>query len=331
VFDVTNWRDPSTTTTIRNGYDGRSVAASAFIQDAFTLIPDLTLYLGARLDHWETRGNFIQNTAPVSAITYPERSITSFNPKIAVVGKPASNLTLRAAWGRSFRSPSNLDLYSTTVSSNTTSPTGILTVQSDPNLQPERGSSWELGADWLPVPAVRLFGNVYETRLRDFISSRQFDRSLTQRINTGRVRVRGVEIGLSARLTDWLKADANASFIDSRVLENAVDPLSVGKRLTQVPDRIGYVGLTATPGKFIGVLEARYTDNVFITAQNLDTFQGVPTAYDEYGQVNAKIGYRFNRTLRANIAVNNLLDTKSYQFSLMPGRNFTFELVASLF
>jgi outer membrane receptor protein involved in Fe transport len=185
--------------------------------------------------------------------------------------------------------------------------------------------------DEVPVPAVRLFGNVYETRLRDFITSRQFDRSLTQRINTGRVRVRGVEIGLSARLTDWLKADANASFIDSRVLENAVDPLSVGKRLTQVPDRIGYVGLTATPGKFIGVLEARYTDNVFITAQNLDTFQGVPTAYDEYGQVNAKIGYRFNRTLRANIAVNNLLDTKSYQFSLMPGRNFTFELVASLF
>jgi iron complex outermembrane receptor protein len=331
VFDVTNWRDPSTTTTIRNGYDGRSLTASAFIQDAFTPIPDLTLYLGARLDHWETRGNFFQNTAPVSAITYAERSVTSLNPKIAAVGKPSTNLTLRAAWGRSFRSPSNLDLYSTTVSSNTTSPTGILTVQSDPNLQPERGSSWELGTDWRPVPAVRLFGNVYETRLRDFIGSRQISLALTQRINTGRVRVRGLEIGVSARITDWLEADANASFIDSRVLENAVDPLSVGKRLTQVPDRIAYVGLTATPGKFIGVLEARYTDNIFITAQNLDTFQGVPTAYDEHVQVNAKIGYRFNRVLRANIAVNNLLDARIYQFSLMPGRNFTFELVASLF
>jgi iron complex outermembrane receptor protein len=331
VFDVTNWRDPATTTSIRNGYDGRSVTTSAFVQDAFTLFPALTLYLGARLDHWQTRGTFFQTTAPVSNINYPERSVTSFNPKIAAVGKPLDTLTLRAAWGRSFRSPSNLDLYSTTVSSNTTSPTGILTVQSDPNLQPERGSSWELGADWRPVPAVRLYGNYYETRLRDFIASKNIDLSLTQRINTGRVRVRGVEIGASARLADWLEAEANASFIDSRVLENAVDPASVGKRLTQVPERIAYAGLTATPGKFIGVLEARYTDNIFITARNLDNVQGVPTAYDEHVVVNAKLGYRLTPAIRANIAVNNLLDNNYYQFSLMPGRNVTFELVMSVF
>lgn len=331
VLNVTNWRDPSTTTTIRNGYDGRSVTTSAFVQDAFTPIPELTLFLGARLDHWETRGNFFQNTAPLADITYPERSVTSFNPKLAAVGKPFDNLTLRAAWGRSFRSPSNLDLYSTTVSSNTTSPTGILTVQSDPNLQPERGSSWELGTDWRPVSAVRLFGSYYETRLRDFIASQNIDLSLTQRINTGLVRVRGVEVGASVRFNEWLEGEANASFIDSRVLENAVDPGAVGKRLTQVPKRIAYAGLTATPGNFIGVLEARYTDSIFITARNLDTFQGVPTAYDEHVVVNAKVGYRFTPNIRANIAINNLFDNEYYQFSLMPGRNVTFELVMSVF
>jgi hypothetical protein len=35
--------------------------------------------------------------------------------------------------------------------------------------------------------------------------------------------------------------------------------------------------------------------------------------------------------IRANIAVNNLLDNNYYQFSLMPGRNVTFELVMSVF
>jgi iron complex outermembrane receptor protein len=331
VFQTTNWRRPETRTTINNGYNGNSTTMSAFIQDAFSPIPEITIYAGARLDHWETNGEYFQNTAPVTSITYPERGQTSFNPKFAAVVRPFENLNLRAAWGRSFRNPSNLDLYSTTVSNNTLSPTGILTVQSDPNLSPERGSSWEIGADWRPIETVRVFGSYYETRLTDFIGSKNIDLSLTQRINVGLARVRGAEIGISAKITPWLTADANASLIDSRVLENEVDPGAVGKRLTQVPRRMAYAGLTATPGKFIGVIEARYTSQIFITARNADIVQGVPGAYDAHTLVNTKIGYRFAPMLRANLAINNLLDARIYQFALLAQRNATVELVMSFF
>jgi iron complex outermembrane receptor protein len=329
VFVLTNWRQHDTTTTVNNGYDGESVTTSAFVQDAFSPIPEVTLYAGARLDHWETEGDFFQNIAPLSQISYAKRSETSFNPKLAAVVRPVPSLNIRAAWGRSFRSPSNLDLYSTTVSSSGTSPTGLLTVQSDPNLQPERGSSWEVGADWHPVPEVRLFGSYYRTRLRDFIGSKQIDLSLTQRINVGRASVRGAEVGMTAKPLSWLTFDANMSFIDAQVDENDVDPASVGKRLTQVPRRIAYAGITATPGRFVAVIEARYSSKIFITARNADTFNGVPGAYDPHTLVNAKLGYRFNPMMRLNLSVNNLLDERTYQFALLAGRNATAELVFS--
>ena len=329
VFVLPNWRDTDVRTTINNGYDGRSTLSSAFLQDAWTPVDPLTLYLGARVDRWETRGRFFQNIAPVSNIAYPERSETSFNPKASAVLRPAGWATLRASYGRAFRTPSNLDLYSTTVSSSAISPTGILTVQSDPNLKPEHGSSKELGFDVRSGNRLRAFGSVYETRLTDFIATTQVNLSLSQRINIGRARVRGVEVGISARPVPWLTLDANASLIDSRVLENPTDPLSIGKRLTQVPRRIGYIGVTATPGKFVGVVEARYTDHIFITARNTDVVEGVPGGYDEYTLVNAKIGYKFDPKLRLNLSVNNVFDKDIFQFGLLAHRNVTVELVTS--
>lgn len=232
VFVLTNWRDSDTRTTVNNGYDGRSTLTSGFVQDAWTPVDPLTLYLGARLDHWQSRGRFFQTVTPVSSIDYPERSKTSFNPKVAAVVRPIHWATVRAAWGRAFRTPSNLDLYSTTISSSAISPTGILTIQSDPNLKPERGSSLELGFDARSGDRLRVFGSFYDTRLTDFIATTQVSLSLSQRINIGRARVKGVELGVSAKPLTWLTVDANASLIDSRVLENPTDLLAVGKRLT---------------------------------------------------------------------------------------------------
>jgi iron complex outermembrane recepter protein len=329
TFVLTNWRDPSTRTNVTNGYNGRSTTSSVFIQDSFTPFDALTIYAGARLDRWTTEGDFFQLIAPVSAIAYPKRSETSFNPKLSAVFRATDQLTLRAAWGESFRNPSNLDLYSTTVQSSTISPTGLLTIQSDPSLKPERGKSWEAGAEWRVGEFARLTGTVYETRLTDLIYSQQVSLALTQRINAGRARIRGFEAGVTLKPTDWLELVTNLSYIDSELLENNTDPLSVGKRLTQVPEWLGYIGLTANKGPVNATVETRYSGQTFITARNTDIVQNVPTANDSYWMTNAKIGYRFGPMIRANLSVNNVFDEKVYQFSLLPGRNATVELVLS--
>jgi iron complex outermembrane receptor protein len=324
---LANWRDLDSSTALNNGYDGRSTTASVFAQDEFSVHESLTVYAGARLDRWQTEGRFFQNTAPASRQDYAERAETSFNPKLSAVLRPSATATLRASWGRSFRAPSNLDLYSTTVQGSTISPTGLLTIQSDPQLQPERGTSWEAGGEWRAHERLKLSGTLYETRLSDLIYSKQVDASLTQRINAGQARVRGVELGLAARPLRWLEIGSHLSLIDSEMLDNSADPGSVGRRLTQVPRQLAYLGASATRGAWTGTLEARYSGQTFITARNTDTVQGVPTSNDAYTHVNLKLGWRASPALRVNLAVNNLLDETIYQFSRLPRRNATLELV----
>lgn len=329
-YALTNWRNTDSRTTLNSGYDGRSTTTSLFAQDAITLTDQWTAYVGGRLDRWQTQGSFFQNTAPTSTATYASRSETAFNSKVSAVFKPQNNVSLRGSWGRSFRAPSNLDLYSTTVQSSTISPTGLLTIQSDPNLKPEHGNSWELGGEWRISPALKGTATYYETRLKDMIYSKQVDLSLTQRINAGKAEVKGVELGLVAKPLRWLEVNSNASWIDSEILENSADPGSVGKRLTQVPRQLAYLGFTAAQGAWSGTVEARYSGQTFITARNTDTVQGVPTANDSYTQVNLKVGWQAVTALRVNLSVNNLTNTTTYQFSRLPRRNATLELAVSL-
>ena len=328
-YTLTNWRDPGTRATTNNGYDGQTRTLSAFVQDEYRASPALTLYLGARLDRWSTRGNYFQTTAPATRIDYAERSETAFNPKASAVWKAGTDLTLRASWGKSFRAPSNLDLYSTTVINSSISPTGTLTTQSDPKLRPETASSWEVGGEWRVTPVLKASATVYESRLRDLIYSQQIDLSLTQRTNAGSARTRGLELGISAQPLSWLEVVANASWIDAKLQENPTDRASEGKRLTGVPPRTGYLGLTARHGAISATAEWRYTGKTFVTARNTDAVIGVPGSNDPITMVNAKLGYRLSPQWRLNVAVNNLLDRQQYTFARLPGRNATVEAVAS--
>lgn len=328
-YSLSNWRDPFSRTGVNNGYDGRSTTTSLFAQDEILINDQLTLYAGGRLDHWSTSGSFFQNTSPVTSIDYASRSDSAFNPKLSAVWKPRNDVTMRASWGKSFRSPSNFDLYSTTVNSSAISPTGFLTIQSDPKLKPERATSWEVGGDWKIADNSTLRATYYRTRLTDMIYSKQIDLSLTQRINAGAAQVNGVELGFIQKIAPWLSMESNVSWVDSKMLENSTDPGSVGKRLTQVPSKMAYLGLTAYQGPWTGIIEARYSGHVFLTAKNTDTVEGVPGSNDAYTMVNTKFGYAINKTTRLNLAINNLLDREVYNFALIPGRNASLELVIS--
>lgn len=329
AYALSNWRDTGSRTATTNGYDGRTQTLSAFVQDEFSMHPALTLYLGGRVDRWSTDGEYFQNTAPTTRITYPERSQTAFNPKLSGVYKATPALTLRASWGKSFRAPSNLDLYSTTVINSSVSPTGTLTTQSDPKLRPETASSWELGGEWRLAHWAKASASLYQTRLKDLIYAQQIDLSLTQRINAGKARSQGLELGLAAKPLAWLELNSHLSWIDAKILDNPTDRPSEGKRMTNVPRRIAYLGLTASQGPWSATVEARYNGKTFVTARNTDGVEGVPGSNDPITLVHAKLGWRFSQQWRLNLAINNLLDRTQYSFARLPQRNATLEAVAS--
>jgi iron complex outermembrane receptor protein len=228
-------------------------------------------------------------------------------------------LILRTSFGKSFRAPANQDLYTSSTSRGRTT-TG------DPNLQPERGSTWEAGGEYRFTENTKITATYYDTYLSNLIYLMQVSATNSLRINAGKARIRGIELGVGARLADWLELDANYAYIDSKILENATDPLSVGKRLTDSPGNIAGVALTAQQGAWSGTLDARYVSHIYGTAQNTDVVEGVPGSYDAHTMVNTKLGYEFAKGVKGSVAVNNLLNTKAYSFFLLPRRNVTAEM-----
>ncbi|MDP1644072.1 MAG: TonB-dependent receptor [Thiobacillus sp.] len=318
IYALSNWRDDDSRIAVNNGYNGSSTTTSLYGQNEITLSDTLKAYLGGRWDYWETRGDYF-NTA---ATLFPSRNDSAFSPKASAVYKPVEAVTLRASFGRSFRAPANLDLYSTSVSRGRTT-------HNNPNLEPETGTTWEVGGEWRFTNTTQAGLTLYETRLENLIYLKQADTSTTResfRINAGKARVRGIELTARTRLTNWLELDANYAYIESEMLENAADLLSVGKRLIDSPKNIAGIGLTAQQGPWTGTLSARYVSHVFFTAQNTDVVEDVPGSYDAYTLVNAKAGYAFSKTVKASLAINNLLDEKAYSFFLLPGRSATAEL-----
>jgi iron complex outermembrane receptor protein len=325
IYSLSNWRDDDSKTTLSNGYNGNSSTISLFAQDEIALTDTLKAFLGGRWDYWETEGDFF-STATSS--TYPSRSDSAFSPKASLVYKPVEAATLRASFGRSFRAPPNLDLYSTTTVRCVldSGATGTCTARGNPDLEPETGTTWEMGGEWRFTNSTVAGLTVYETRLKDLIYTKRVPTNTIDRINAGEARIRGIEVTARTRLTQWLELDANYAWIDSEMLENEADPSSVGKRLTNSPEHIAGIGLIARYGPWTGTLDARYVSHVFFTAANTDVVEGVPGSYDAYTVVNAKAGYAFSRTVKASLAINNLLDEEAYSFFLLPGRSAVAEL-----
>jgi len=327
IYALPNWRNPDSRTAVNGGYDGNSTTTSVFAQDEISAADALKIYVGGRLDDWETRGDSFQNTAPASNKLYPTRSVSAFSPKVSAVYQPTEAATLRASFGKSFRAPTNEVMYTTSISRGRTT-------QGDPNLQPERGTTWEAGGEWRFTEKTKATATYYETQLSDLIYLKQLPIPLSQPqqslyINAGKAKVRGIELGATTKLAVWLDLDANYAYVDSEMLENLADPLSVGKRLTDSPKNIVGIGLVGQQGAWSGTLNARYTTHVFATAQNTDVVEGVPGSYDAYTMVNAKIGYEFSKGVKGAIAVNNLLDKKIYSYFLLPDRNATAEMAFS--
>lgn len=329
VYTLTDWRNPDTISAVTGSYNGDSTTTSVFVQDEISATEALTIYLGGRLDNWQTKGDSTASPpapAPLVTTLYPTRGETAFSPKVSAVYRATEAATLRASFGRSFRAPTNEDMYTTSI---TPIAGGTRTTQGDPNLQPERGSTWEAGGDFRITESSKVTATYYETQLSDLIYLKQVittPPALSLRINAGKARIRGIELSAASRLTGWLELDANYAYIDSVMLENAADPGSVGKRLTDSPKNIGGIGLTAQQGAWSGTLNARYVSHSFFTAQNTDVVEGVPGSYDAYTMVNAKLGYEFAKGVQGAVAINNLLNAEAYSYFLLPNRNVTAEM-----
>jgi iron complex outermembrane receptor protein len=329
---ISDWRDRDSAQVGSDTYhgDGYAETFAIYLQDQITVSDRLTLYLGARYDHWFTWGQVEQFTVPAFRENYPRRDKGSLSPKLSGVFKATKSTTLRASVGSAFRAPTLSDMYSTWIATS-----GAVTYASA-DLKPETLESAEIGIEQMLGARAKFSATVFTNELADMITSRSVANPVNPaindsvRVNIGKARARGFEAGVETNLGEWdgikFNAFANYTYTHTEVLENDAAPTSVGKRLTLIPQHMYSLGLDARGSRVFGSVSGRYVGKLYGNSANLDVLSDVYGSYDPYFVVDVRVGWRATKSLTLTLSAFNAFDESYFQSSVAPGRRLLGEV-----
>ena len=195
----------------------------------------MTLVPALRLDYWRDEKGQLELTTPTGMNTqqFPSREGDPAQPAARGAVASRRSLALRASVNRAFRAPTLGELYRPFT-------VGTVSTAANPALTAETLVEAEAGVEWSPVRVVRAratgSGTSCTTRSRTSPSSQPLpDGSTRQRQNLGKARVQGLDLAVEAHAAHGWELRAGYTLVDSRVLEAAKAPGTIGKRLPQDP------------------------------------------------------------------------------------------------
>ena len=284
---------------------GRTQTSAVWVQDVWTLSPDVEATLGARYEHWRAYDGINFSAAPALNVSQPGLSHDAVSPKAVLAWSASNDWTLKASAGLAYRFPTVTELYQAVT-------VGALLQTPNPNLRPERALSSELSVErrW-DKGNVRVA--LFDERIRDALLSQTAvlpsgaSASFVQ--NVDRTHATGVELVADRRdvLVRGLELSGWITYVDARTDRDAAFPAAIGKALPQLPHWRGAVVATYSPTpKWDATLAARYSDRSFATIDNSDPRANTYQGFGGYFVADAHVRYRVTPHLAAGLGIDNL-------------------------
>jgi outer membrane receptor protein involved in Fe transport len=207
---------------------GREVNWGAYLEDIIRITPGWLLTASGRVDHWQNFDAFAppNPATPVGAAPLPDRSESFFSPRLALLHKLSSNVSLTASGYRAFRAPTLNELYRGFRAGN-------VFTEFNPNLRAERLTGAEGGAivtGW--DQRVLLRGNFFWNQITRPVANVTLTTTPSlitrQRQNLGSTRSQGVEFEASGRLSNSVTLSGGYQYTDATVTSFSVDPALAG-------------------------------------------------------------------------------------------------------
>ena len=319
--NLTNWKDEDSKTTLSYQSKGKDRTYALFIQDEIMALDKLTVYLGFRQDWWETYDGYANQVGTAGyPKNYDSRDASSFSPKAAIVYNPFEKTSLRTSIGKAFRPPTVYELYRTWTSSS-----GV-TYAGNPELKPETTTSWDIGIEQGLWKGAKIKATYFENYMEDLIYRKTVTPTYQELINAGKAESKGVEIEAEQRFGKELRLFANFTYTDAKIKENNAKPETVGKRLTDVPEKMFNAGAEFEKGPFFASLTGRYVSKRYSNDENKDTVNNVYTSYDPYFIADAKVSYKLTKFAAVSLSADNIFNREYFAYYKAPGRSWFGEI-----
>lgn len=283
---------------------------SAYLMDTVDLTDKLTLFGGVRVDSFDF-DLATQNTTTLARADYAY-SDTLWNGHLGVTYDLAPGLMVYAS------AASGADINGGESDVGTSSGYGGTVIYNGKvaGAKPEKSLNLELGAKWNVLDErLLLTAAAFQSTKKEVMEGADY--SSVGTFNTGKNRVRGVELGVSGQITDALSVVGGVTWMEAEVLASAT-PANVGKTLSNFADvsaslqakyeiREGFYvgGVIKHEGKRYG----GQPDTAAAYSTTDGTYsQPVPA----YTTLDLFATYRINKDLQAKVNLGNVTDENYY-------------------
>ncbi len=294
---------------------GEQTTAGAFVLHSRTLGPGVTATAGLRVDGWREAEGFrhereIATGASLRDERYPGRDGVEWSPSVSFAGRASERATWRVSAQHAFRRPTLNELYRPFR-------VGNVITEANPALETETVSTFQAGLVHVAGPLtgeIALFWNEFRDAVGNvtwvrgpgtfpgfgFVPAGGLGR---RRENLDALRVRGIELGGSWRVSEQLSWNAAVLLNDAEVTRSSAVPELVGRRVAQVPKVTGSLGALWKAGSWQLAPRVRYLDAQYEDDEN--ALRLAPALV-----VDVSVARRFARRFELFLAVENLFDER---------------------
>ena len=300
---------------------GKTRTVAVWGQDAWKLLPAVTLTVGGRYEGWRAYdgANFPRSSSSATIVNQPTLSANRFSPKASLAWTPDKKWTVRLSFGEAWRFPTAGELYQVV----TTVPGGV----PNPNLRPERALSEELAIERHDDHgSMRL--SLFNESVKDALISQvgQLNGAALSFVqNVDRTRARGIEAAFQRTdIVPRIDLSGSVTYADATTRSDVDLPGAVGKLLPSVPHWKSSLVVTWRPTDQISLTAAgRHASRMYGSLDNIDIVGNTYQGFDKYLVVDLRAQFRVTEHWSLGLGVDNINNDRYFLFHPFPQRSFS--------
>lgn len=317
-FNSTDYASGLTDGSRRNGDGGKTENPAIYAQADYELSDKWTATFGARAEFWHAFGG--RDFSGGTTFTHPDRREEDISPKFSLAYTPDEKWDIRLSLARAVRYPLVSELF-------VGDPDTRSTVVNNPRLNPADVFAKTLIFERLVEDGMMRLAFFHNDETDTIFNQRASTPtgSLTTFVNIDDVLTQGVEFSFQrARvLFDDLNFAFNASFNDTEIKANSVDPSIVGNEIPRVPEwRVNMVATYHLTPKWDFSVGFRHADGAYDDLANSETNQDTYEGISSFSVWDVKTSYELDNGLVLSGGIDNLFDEEYWMHHPFPQRTF---------
>lgn len=310
-LNVLNPNNHATAPGIKGRSDGKSKVTadvhSFYVMDTAKLSQEWEVFGGLRHDTFDIKRQAREGTYDRNSDSADKTSFV--NGHAGIVYKPAENGSIYASISTSSNLPGEM-FDAGAVDYGGITPATAALKKPEKNQSLELGTKWDLANEQLGVTAA-----VFQTNKKNKIevTGPRESQVISQ---TGAVKVRGIELGVSGNLNPKLSLGSGAVFMDTQITDSA-DPNAVGKDLANVAEKSASIQAKyqVTPKLALGgsVIHTGEIKAGTFAATTVSPYTGEGLKLKASNRLDLMAEYKVNKKLTAQLNVKNASNETIYE------------------